>query len=118
MIGKRNHITPEDLGAYYESILEKEVRKEGGIYYTPPLIVDYMVANSVGKLLKDKTPTDATTLKIVDPACGGGVFLLGAYQYLLNWHEKHFGKLSPAKRQNILKNTSVQVTKIKNVLMY
>ena len=28
---------PEDFGAYYESIFEKEVRKRGGIYYTPPL---------------------------------------------------------------------------------
>jgi hypothetical protein len=31
---------PEDIGTYYESILDKEVRKEGGIYYTPPYIVD------------------------------------------------------------------------------
>ena len=34
---------PEDLGTYYELILDKEVRKVGGVYYTPPLIVDYMV---------------------------------------------------------------------------
>ena len=27
-------MSPEDLGAYYESILEKEVRKAGGIYDT------------------------------------------------------------------------------------
>ena len=43
---------PESLGTYYESILDKEVRKEGGIYYTPPLIVDYMVENAVGAFLK------------------------------------------------------------------
>ena len=43
---------PEALGTYYESILDKEVRKEGGIYYTPSLIVDYMVENSLGALLK------------------------------------------------------------------
>ena len=29
---------PEELGTYYESILDKEARKEGGIYYTPPLV--------------------------------------------------------------------------------
>ena len=44
---------PEYLGAYYESILDKEVRKEAGIYYTPPLIVEYMVAESVSGLMKD-----------------------------------------------------------------
>jgi len=31
----------EYLGAYYESILAQEVRKEGGIYYTPPYIGEY-----------------------------------------------------------------------------
>ena len=46
---------PEDLEAHSESILEKEVRKEGGIYYTPQYIVDYIVANTVGTLLKGKT---------------------------------------------------------------
>ena len=93
---------PEELGAYYESILEKEVRKEGGIYYTPQYIVDYIVQNTVGKLLEGKTPKEASNIKIVDPACGAGIFLLGAYQYLLDWHKKHFGKLTLAKRRKIL----------------
>ena len=44
---------PEDLGAYYESILDKDARKEGGIYYTPQHIVDYIVENTVGKLLEN-----------------------------------------------------------------
>ena len=33
----------KELGKCYESIIEKEVRKEGGIYYTPQYIVDYIV---------------------------------------------------------------------------
>ena len=40
---------PEELGPYYESILDKKVRKESGIYYTPQYVVDYIVENSVGK---------------------------------------------------------------------
>jgi hypothetical protein len=95
-------MNPADLGKYYESILDKEVRKEEGIYYTPEYIVDYIVANSLGALLQDKTLAEATKIRIVDPACGAGVFLLGAYQYLLDWHEKHVGKLTTAKRRNIL----------------
>ena len=93
---------PEELGKYYESILDKEVRKEGGIYYTPSYIVDYIVAHTVGKLLAGKTLKEAASIKIVDPACGGGVFLLGTYQHLLDWHEKHIGKLTLANRQKIL----------------
>ena len=61
-----------------------------------------MVENSVGELLKSKTPVEAAKIKIVDPACGGGMFLLAAYQFLLDWHENHFGKLTLAKRRKIL----------------
>ena len=31
-------------------------------------------------------PQGSSNLKILDPACGSGSFLLGAYQYLLDWH--------------------------------
>ena len=29
-------------------------------------------------------------LKILDPACGSGSFLIGAFQYLLDWHLKFY----------------------------
>ena len=32
------------------------------------------------------TPKEASRLRILDPACGSGSFLLGAYQFLLDWH--------------------------------
>ena len=38
-----------------------------------------------------------TKLKILDPACGSGSFLLGAYQYLLNWHRDEYVKDDPVK---------------------
>ncbi len=96
----------EILGSAYEQFLGKqiilkgthravieekpEVRKAGGVYYTPQYIVDYIVEHTVGKLLKNKTPEDVTKLKIVDPACGSGSFLLGAYDYLLKWHREYY----------------------------
>ena len=74
-----------------------EVKKAGGVFYTPTYIVDYIVKNTVGKLLEGKAPKQAATLRILDPACGSGSFLIGAYQYLLDWHlqlvyEKRSGK--------------------------
>ena len=95
---------PEKLGAYYESILDEEARKEGGVYYTPLYIVDYIVEHTLAKLLQGKTPKEAARIKIVDPACSAGIFLLGAYQNLLDWHEKHSGKLTLTKRRKILTN--------------
>ncbi len=63
-----------------------EVKKAGGVYYTPTYIVDYIVKHTVGKLLEKSTPRKAARLRILDPACGSGSFLLGAYQLLLDWH--------------------------------
>jgi len=63
-----------------------EVRKAGGVYYTPHYIVDYIVEHTVGELLAGCTPGTASRLRILDPACGSGSFLLGAYDYLLRWH--------------------------------
>lgn len=106
-------IPVEILGQVYEQFLGKvirltaghqakveekpEVRKAGGVYYTPRYIVDYIVANTVGKLLEGKTPEEAAALKIVDPACGSGSFLLGAYQYLLDWHLQWYIGHDPEK---------------------
>lgn len=82
-LGKVIRITP----ARSVKIEEKpEVRKAGGVYYTPQYIVDYIVKNTVGKLVKGKTPKEISALKIVDPACGSGSFLLGAFEFLLNYH--------------------------------
>ena len=105
-------IPAEILGQVYEQFLGKvirlteghhakvedkpEVRKAGGVYYTPSYIVDYIVKNTVGKLLEGKTPADAAALRILDPACGSGSFLIGAYQYLLDWHKEwYISNLAP-----------------------
>jgi type I restriction-modification system DNA methylase subunit len=101
-LGKVIRITP----AHHAKIEEKpEVRKAGGVYYTPQYIVDYIVKNTVGKLTEGKTPQEVSHLKIVDPACGSGSFLIGAYQYLLDWHKNYYsgnGKISKGNKSNPL----------------
>ncbi|MGD0536282.1 MAG: N-6 DNA methylase [Verrucomicrobiota bacterium] len=178
-------LSADILGQVYEQFLGKvirlteghravvddkpEVKKAGGVYYTPTYIVDYIVRQTVGKLLEEAfgslmlgsatvpvaasgvspeapardaptagpeplaaaafgpsvrqavlspevpaaalqasrrdaakcgrvaraplPPRAATAilnrvakLRILDPACGSGSFLIGAYQYLLDWH--------------------------------
>ncbi|MGL4369275.1 MAG: Eco57I restriction-modification methylase domain-containing protein, partial [Spirochaetota bacterium] len=150
----------EILGNAYEQFLGKvirltdghrakieekpEVRKAGGVYYTPQYIVDYIVKNTVGELLaKDgMTPTEAAKLTILDPACGSGSFLIGAYQYLLDWHLAYYsahdgktkgkesvltpdGRLTTAEKKRILLNNiygvdidaqAVEVTKLSLLL--
>jgi len=65
----------------------KTHRKEQGIYYTPTYIVDYIVKNTVGELAKDKK-FDLKNIKILDPACGSGSFLMKAFDYLVTFDKK------------------------------
>src|SRR5216117_3946521 len=152
------------LGQVYEQFLGKvirlteghqakveekpEVKKAGGVYYTPTYIVEYIVQQTVGKLLEEamgsatvpvaasgvppeasqgvaqadeeasrrdaaksargaRAPLDAwsasrilnrlSKLRILDPACGSGSFLLGAYEFLLQWHLDFYTKNDPTK---------------------
>jgi hypothetical protein len=104
-------VLPADiLGRVYEQSVRADARgagrkriatrKTGGVYYTPAHIVDHIVEQSAGKLLRDRVVVRTTRaeklvgrlqgldlpLRVLDPACGGGSFLLGAYQSLLRWH--------------------------------
>jgi hypothetical protein len=101
-LGKVIRITP----AHHAKIEEKpEVRKAGGVYYTPQYIVDYIVKNTVGKLIEGKTPKEISKIKILDPACGSGSFLIGAFQYLLDYHKDYYsenGKPSKGRKDNPL----------------
>lgn len=97
----------EVLGQVYEQFLgsvievtekrarvvpKPEVRNAGGVFYTPSYIVDRIVRSTVGEALEGKTIDEASELRIVDPACGSGSFLLGAYQFLLDWHREQYRK--------------------------
>ncbi len=114
-------LSVEILGTAYEQFLGKQikvdkahrakieekpaVRKAGGVYYTPQYIVDYIIKYSVGKLIEGKAPKEIAKIKIADPACGSGSFLLGAYQYLLDWHKNYYtdnGKRSKGNKGNPL----------------
>jgi hypothetical protein len=132
--------TADILGQVYEQFLGKvitlsashkatvedkpEVKKAGGVFYTPTYIVDYIVRQTVGTLISqieehevklgarrtekaqerkqmsglgagidvtdEKMPRRVidrvASLRVLDPACGSGSFLIGAYQFLLDWH--------------------------------
>jgi len=106
-------LPPEILGQVYEQFLGKvirltaghrakveekpEVKKAGGVYYTPSYIVEYIVEQTVGRLIEGKTPKQISRLRILDPACGSGSFLLGAYQRLLDYHRQWYEEHDPEK---------------------
>ena len=85
---------PEDMkvrkGGLYLAT-DKGERKATGSYYTPDYIVDYIVENTLGPIVDEKTKglegkeeiMDAfLSTKVLDPAMGSGHFLVGAVEYL------------------------------------
>lgn len=61
-----------------------EVRHAGGVYYTPKFVVDSIIRRVVGPKIKGKSPRDVLDVKILDPACGSGSFLIAAFQTLID----------------------------------
>jgi adenine-specific DNA-methyltransferase len=61
-------VTPK--GAKLEE--KPEVRKSGGVYYTPEYIVRYLVKQTVGRCIEGKSPQQMAALKFCDIACGSG----------------------------------------------
>jgi len=82
----------DDYGTLYEKFISDfpALRKQLGVYYTPKYIVDYIVRNTVGILIEGKTPEQIAELRFADIACGGGSFLIGVYDCLLENHNKYY----------------------------
>ena len=86
-LGKIIRLTPSHQAKVEE---KPEVKKAGGVYYTPQYIIEYIVKNTVGEKISNKSPDNINEIKILDPACGSGSFLVGTYQYLLDHRLKFY----------------------------
>ncbi|MDD4873408.1 MAG: N-6 DNA methylase, partial [Dehalococcoidales bacterium] len=73
----------------YKLVEKKQHRKEQGIYYTPKFVTDYIVKETVGHFIEENRHDNYNrilNMKILDPACGSGSFLIRAYDELLKFH--------------------------------
>jgi adenine-specific DNA-methyltransferase len=60
------------IGTLYTSLLPETFRAQHGIFYTPPELVECLLA------MAENAGIDWKTARVLDPACGGGAFLVGA----------------------------------------
>lgn len=121
-LGKVIRLTPG-----HRAIVEEkpEVKKAGGVYYTPTYIVDYIVKNTLGTKLNEiyekhknnlnaksinKIQDEVSKIKVLDPACGSGSFLLGAYQYLIDWHLNLYNEIYKDGNLTLLKSSPVYIS--------
>lgn len=112
-----NAIPIHILGSIYERFLGKvivatdkrvrivekpEVRKAGGVFYTPEYVVRHIVEQTVGHRVEGKEPKEVWSQRFADIACGSGSFLLGVYDFLLTYLERWYNdtNLSPDAKED------------------
>ncbi len=77
-----DYLPVELLSAIYENFLGTDANK--GVVYTPPFLVNFLV-DEVMPLSKASEYFATNNFKVLDPACGSGVFLVAAYKRMLQW---------------------------------
>lgn len=96
-------------GTLVEFTEKKQHRKEQGIYYTPKFVTNFIVKATIGCFLQEHSHEEISNVRILDPACGSGSFLIRAYDELLNYYASHIGKdvsdLTQDERLPVLKHS-------------
>lgn len=95
----------ESLGHLYEQFLRHQstIRKTRGVYYTATPIAKYVIHHTLGDMVANQTvkSMSSSPLRVLDPACGAGSFLIAAYQFLLDWYHTQY-IATPAQYQQYL----------------
>lgn len=93
------------LGSIYERFLGKivkatdkratieekpEVKRAGGVFYTPQYVVRYIVNKTIGEYIDDKSPNQIRKYKFADIACGSGSFLITVFETILDYYSKWY----------------------------
>ncbi len=76
----------------HEKSLQKTVRKQKGVFYTQKEIAKYMSRKSIDYWLEENETNKGKlkNVKILDPSCGAGVFLMECFDYLVELNQKEF----------------------------
>jgi hypothetical protein len=92
--GDDAHVDPEMLGRVFESLMESDERLASGTFYTPREVVDLLTASALNEWcgVDDPSALDpaaaaemlarAKSIRVLDPACGSGAFLLSALRQI------------------------------------
>ncbi len=94
-----NHLPIELISGIYEAFLKKEtsLKKEKGVVYTPPYLVNLLIDECM-PLNKAEEFFSDEKFKVLDPACGSGIFLVAALKRMVQWkailHYKATGEVA------------------------
>ena len=96
----------EFISNVYERFIGKENQAKAGAYYTPTFLVDYIISQTVTKKLNTNNST--ISCKVLDPACGSGIFLVETLRKII---EKHISIYGITEEKRIFKESIKQIVR-------
>lgn len=101
-------IPVEFISNVYELFIGQEEQAESGAYYTPLFLVEYITSQTVKDYLKKNS--QSYNCKILDPACGSGIFLVEALRAII----ERYNVLNPELKRDSNKYRSGLTQLVKN----
>ncbi|MHC4646865.1 MAG: Eco57I restriction-modification methylase domain-containing protein [Planctomycetota bacterium] len=99
-------------------VADRKTRRKGaqrrtkGIHYTPAPLVDYLVLQTLKRAFHKLEPVQVQQLRILDPSCGCGAFLIAALRYTLMW----FKCQCSSKRQSLRLNPQETIELLRSMI--
>lgn len=96
-------IPVEFISNVYELFIGQNKQRKEGAYYTPLFLVDYILSETVEKKFQEQEST--YSCKVLDPACGSGIFLVETLRKIIEQYQKNNPEYDaqPNRYKNTLK---------------
>lgn len=105
----------EFISNVYESFIGEDEQKKSGAYYTPTFLVDYILKYTVDEYFKSNPNT--YNCKVLDPACGSGIFLVETLRKLVSQFEKVKQKpINSTELKKLVQDNIFGIDKDKNAI--
>jgi hypothetical protein len=93
-------VDPEMLGRAFESLMASTERRAGGVFYTPHELVARVSEHALECVARERDPRVLRSLRVLDPACGSGAFLVYVLERLatLRKAQGEYGTIAAIRR--------------------
>lgn len=85
----------EQANRLFPLVSALDEREKSASYYTPPPLARQLATQTLGPWLAHNRPKRPEEVRILDPACGSGAFLIAAFRILTNYFAEEDPKISP-----------------------
>lgn len=81
----------------YEYFIGKDKKEKNKAFYTPPFLVDYILNQTIIQHFKKEENRNSLICKVLDPACGSGIFLVETLRILIIQFKELYPHITPSQ---------------------